>query len=51
MITGADYASVVQANGALEQYTNDSDSELAEEFNDICGSHSDYLWDFVHEAS
>ena len=49
-ITGADYASVVQANGGLSQYADDNHPELGEEFNDICGSHSDYLWDIVHEA-
>ncbi len=49
-ITGADYVSVVQANGALAQYTNESHSDLGEEFSDICGSHSDYLWDIIHEA-
>jgi hypothetical protein len=49
-ITGADYASVVEANGALVQYGGDDDSGLGEEFNDICGSHTDYLWDIVHEA-
>ena len=50
VITGADSASVVQARGELFQYMNENHSELAEEFNDICGSHSDYLWDFVHET-
>lgn len=49
-ITSADYVSVVQANGALAQYTNESHSDLGEEFSDICGSHSDYLWDIIHEA-
>ena len=49
-ITGADAASVVQANGGLSQYADDNHPELGEEFNDICGSHSDYLWDIVHEA-
>ncbi len=49
-ITGADYASVVQANNGLSQYADDNHPELGEEFNEICGSHSDYLWDIVHEA-
>lgn len=49
-ITGADYASVIQANGALVQYSQDGDRALGEEFNDICGSHADYLWNIVHEA-
>ena len=50
VITGADNGSVVQARGELFQYMNENHSELAEEFTDICGSHSDYLWDIVHEA-
>ena len=49
-ITGADYASVVQANGALVQYSGEDDSGMGEEFLDICGSHADYLWNIVHEA-
>ncbi len=49
-ITGADYASVVQANGGLSQYADDNYPELGEEFSSICGSHTDYLWDIVHEA-
>lgn len=49
-ITGDDYASVMQANGALVQYNGEDDGGLGEEFNDICGSHTDYLWDIVHEA-
>jgi hypothetical protein len=49
-ITGADYASVVQANNGLSQYADDNHPELGEEFNDICGSHTDYLWDIVHES-
>ena len=49
-ITGADYASVVQANAGLAQFADDNHPELGAEFNDICGSHTDYLWDIVHEA-
>lgn len=49
IIRGADYASVVQANNGLAQFAGD-DANLGEEFNDICGSHTDYLWDVVHEA-
>jgi hypothetical protein len=45
-ITGADYPSVVQANNGLVQFS-DLNPELGE---DICWSHTDYLWDIVHEA-
>ncbi len=49
-ITGADHSSVMQANAAPSQYTNESHSDLGQEFSSICGSHTDYLWDIVHEA-
>ncbi len=49
-ITGADYASVVNANGQLVQFSPEGDEALREEFNDICWTHTDYLWDIVHET-
>ena len=49
-ITGADHASVVAARAELLQHVNENHSEMGEEFVDICGSHTDYLWDIVHEA-
>ena len=45
VITGADHASVVAANGQVIQNGFENHSELAEEFSSICGSHTDYLWD------
>ena len=47
-ITGADHASVVAANAQVLQNANQNHSALADEFNDICGSHTDYLWDIVN---
>jgi hypothetical protein len=49
-ITGDDYASVVAANAALVQFSQEGDSAMQEEFNDICWTHTDYLWDIVHES-
>ncbi len=49
-ITGADYASVVSANAALVQFSGEGPAGMGEEFNDICGTHTDYLWDIVHES-
>jgi len=49
-ITGADYASVIGARNELLQYMGENHSDLGEEFTDICGSHSDYLWNIVQEA-
>ncbi len=49
-ITGADHSSVMQANAALVQFAGEDESGVGEEFSSICGSHTDYLWDIVHEA-
>lgn len=49
-ITGADYESVMQANGALVQYSGEDKTGMGQEFLDICGSHDDYLWNIVHES-
>ncbi|MDX1404251.1 MAG: hypothetical protein R3192_06935 [Woeseiaceae bacterium] len=49
-ITGDDYASVVAARNDVLQHMSENHSELGAEFTDICGSHTDYLWDIVHEA-
>ena len=45
VITGPDHASVVAANGEVIQNANQKHAALAEEFSNICGSHTDYLWD------
>ena len=50
-ITGADYASTVAARAELMQHVNANHSDMGEEFVDICGSHTDYIWNIVHEAS
>ena len=36
---------VVAANGQVIGYVNENHSALAQEFSNICGSHTDYLWD------
>ena len=51
-ITGADYASVVAARAELLQFTSMRITAIwAMNSSDICGSHADYLWDIIHEAS
>lgn len=50
-ITGADYVSVVAARADLLRHVSENHRAMGEEFSDICGSHTDYLWDIVHEAS
>jgi hypothetical protein len=49
-VTGADYATVTAARGEVFQHVNQNHADLGREFSQICGSHSDYIWDIVHEA-
>lgn len=44
-LTGASHAAVLAARGELLQATGGPN---AGGFGDICGSHTDYLWDIVH---
>jgi len=46
-MTGADHKSVLSARDDLIEalYGGDRPNAAAVEFNEICGSHSDYLWD------
>ncbi len=49
-VTGADYVTVNAARFAAVQHVNQNHSELGREFAQICGEHTDYLWDIVHEG-
>jgi hypothetical protein len=46
-MTGADHKAVLAARGDLLEalYGGDEPNAAAVEFNEICGSHSDYMWD------
>jgi hypothetical protein len=49
-MTGNDFAGLMKARGEiLQTIYGDGENAEAKEFNDICGSHSDYLWEVVHE--
>ena len=49
-MTAASYPELLKARGEiLEAIYGEGDNAEANEFSDICGSHSDYLWDIVHE--
>jgi hypothetical protein len=49
-MTANDFPGLLEARGEiLAAIYGDGDNAEANEFNDICGSHSDYLWDIVHE--
>lgn len=50
-MTGESFEQVLAARGEiLEAIYGDGDNAAANEFSDICTSHSDYLWEVVHEA-
>lgn len=52
-MTGADHKAILAARGELLDalYGGDEPDPAAVEFNEICGSHSDYLWDTEAQGS
>ena len=49
-MTADSYDNLLAARGEiLQAIYGDGDNAEANEFNDICTSHSDYLWEIVHE--
>lgn len=50
-MTGDSFEGVLKARGEiLEALYGDGDNAEAREFSEICGSHSDYLWQVAHEG-
>lgn len=50
-MTGESFAKVLEARGdILEALYGDGDNAVANEFSQICGSHSDYLWQILNEG-
>lgn len=49
--TGADHKSLLNTRNELIQaaFSAEGMEEIGAEFTEICGSHSDYMWDIVHE--
>lgn len=49
--TSADHKTGLNARNAMIEslYETEGMEEIGAEFTDICGSHSDYMWDIVHE--
>lgn len=47
---GADHGSVNAARLQIVREANQEDGALAREFAGICHSHTDYLWDIIHET-
>ena len=50
-VSGDDYASVNSARFQTIQHVNQEHPELGREFSRICHTHTDYLWDIVHESN
>lgn len=51
-MTGADHKSLLNARNDLIEalFSGEGMEELGNEFTSICGSHSDYMWNIVHET-
>lgn len=49
-ITGDDYGEVTAVRLELTREVNEEHPALGREFDEICTSHIDYLWDIVHES-
>jgi hypothetical protein len=49
-MTGSDHKSLLKARGELIEEMYAEDSKAGEEFTDICGSHSDYMWNIQIET-
>ena len=49
-MSGDDYATVAAVRVEALRRAGRENPELAREFNEICPTHVDYLWDIVHEA-
>ncbi len=49
-VTGDDFPSVAAARMEAIQHVNQNHGALGREFAQICSSHTDYLWNIVHES-
>ena len=50
-MTGDSFESILKARGEILQAAyGDGDNAEAAEFSEICGSHSDYLWQVLNEG-
>ena len=50
-MTAADHKTGLQARNEIlaAVFAAEEMEEIGAEFTEICGSHSDYMWDIVHE--
>lgn len=49
-MTAADHKSLLAARGEAIEAMYSDDNAAGEEFTEICGPHSDYMWNIVHET-
>jgi hypothetical protein len=49
-MTADDWPTLLRMRTAIFEAMDDADSALADDFAEICGSHSDYLWEIAHEG-
>ena len=50
VMTAADHVTLLQVRNAVIEEMAAKHGETAEEFDEICGSHQDYMWDIVFET-
>jgi len=49
-MTADDWPTLLKVRGEIFDAMDEADNPLADEFSEICGSHSDYLWEIQHEG-
>jgi hypothetical protein len=49
-MSAADHSALLGARQAIIQEMSEADEAATQEFDSICGSHQDYIWDIVHET-
>ena len=49
-MTADDWPTLLKMRGAIFEAIDEQDSALGDQFSEICGSHSDYMWEIPHEG-
>ena len=49
-MTADDWPTLLKMRSAIFESFSEEDNALGESFSEICGSHSDYLWEIAHEG-
>jgi len=48
--TATDVKTLLAARNAIFAEVNEKAKAASDEFNSICGSHQDYIWNILHEV-